>query len=105
MNQREREVLAEFANRLRVRFPDARIWAFGSRAEGRAVPDSDLDVRIVVSDLDEGIDREIMDIAWRVGFEHDVVISTVTHSRTDFETGPCAHSPLVRVIREDGVPV
>jgi hypothetical protein len=44
-----------------------------------------------------------MDIAWEVGFENDIVISTVTFSREEFENGPCSASPLVRNILKEGV--
>ncbi|MGB2819937.1 MAG: nucleotidyltransferase domain-containing protein [Phycisphaerae bacterium] len=96
-------VLRRLADRVRHRFPDANVWAYGSRARGDAAPDSDFDVCIVVDTLDEQVDQQIMDIAWEVGFDEDVVISTVTFSRREFTSGPMSHSPLVRTIRRDGV--
>ena len=103
MTQKDRRILKEFARRVRSRFPEARIWAFGSRARGNAAPDSDLDVCIVVDRLDEADDREIISAAWEVGFADDVVISTITFSREEFTTGPLTQSPIVQSIRRDGV--
>jgi predicted nucleotidyltransferase len=105
MNDRDNQVLQEFTQQLRLRFPDAQVWAFGSRARGEAMPDSDLDVCVVLDQLDEQRDREISDIAWEVGFAHDMVISTVTFSRQEFTTGPLAVSPIVASILHDGVAV
>jgi uncharacterized protein len=105
MINRDRQVLQEFAERVRLRFPEARVWAFGSRARGDAVRESDLDVCVVVDRLDEQRDREIIGIAWEVGFAHDVVISTVTFSQNEFVTGPLAVSPIVTSILHDGVAV
>ena len=92
-----------FASRVRQRFPSARIWAFGSRVRGNATEESDLDVCVVVDKLDDAIDQVIMDIAWEIGFENDVIISTVTYSGREFDKGPCSESPLVQNILSAGI--
>lgn len=43
----EGEALSEVVNRLVKTFDPASIWLFGSRAEGRARPDSDFDLLLV----------------------------------------------------------
>lgn len=103
MQERDRRVLELFARRVRERFADARVWAFGSRARGSATPESDLDVCIVVEVLDEESDSAVMDVAWQVGFDNDLVISTVTYSRDEFEHGPLSDSALVRTIVREGI--
>jgi predicted nucleotidyltransferase len=99
----DRRILEEFAKRLREHHPEAQLWAFGSRARGNADPESDLDVCAVIGQWTEAARKEISDIAWEVGFEHGLVISTVVFSREEFETGPCSVSPLVCAIHEEGV--
>ena len=54
--------------------------------------------------LTEAKDRAIMRIAWRVGFENDRVVSTVTYSQDEFERGPCSVSTLVQGVLHHGVP-
>jgi predicted nucleotidyltransferase len=103
LNDRDGRVAKEFAARVRSRFPDARIWVFGSRARGTPLPDSDLDVCVVVDRLDEEVDRAIIRLAWEVGLDEDVLITTVTYSTGELSAGPCTESALVRAIREDGV--
>ena len=105
MIEKDSRILRDFAQRVRIRFPEASIWAFGSRVRGDAVPASDLDVCIVVDRLDEAGDSDIMAAAWEVGFDADVVISTVTFSREEFTTGPLVQSPIVQAIHQDGVAV
>ena len=104
MAPRDQEVLAEFAAAVRKRFPEARVWAFGSRARADFTEESDLDVCIVVDHLDDVVDQEISHIAWAVGFEHDVVVCPVPFSRQEFEAGPCAQSSIVQNILREGVP-
>ena len=103
MTKTDQMIVQEFARRVRERFPSAEVYAFGSRVSETATAESDLDVCVVVSDLNDATDREIMSFAWEVGFEHDVVISTVTFSIDEFTRGPLTESPLVRAIRRDGV--
>ena len=59
-----------------------------------------LDVCVV---LDDESDSVIMEIAWRIGFENDVIISTVTYSKEEFEDGPCSESGLVQSILGYGI--
>lgn len=104
LNEKDKRVFSQFASSVQDRFPRARVWAFGSRARGDAAVESDLDVCVVLTKLDDSADKAITDIAWRVGFENDVIISTVTYSEDEFEKGPCSESPLVRNILTTGLP-
>ena len=105
MSDRDHRILKLFADQVRQRFPEARIWAFGSRVRGNATWESDLDVCVVVDELTDEQRHAIWHIAWEVGFEHDVVISAVAYSRYDFECGPCSESSLVFNILREGVSV
>ena len=103
MNKKDHEIFSLFASSIRERFPDARIWAFGSRVNGRSTEKSDLDVCVVVDTLNDTIDQSVMEIAWQIGFDHDLLISTVTYSREEFEHGPCSESSLIHTLLEHGV--
>lgn len=103
MNKSDQHTLRRVANRIKKEFPEARIWAFGSRAREDATWESDLDVCVVVKNLTPQRRRKISDIAWEVGFEADVVISTVAFSSRDFHEGPQSVSPLVQTILREGI--
>lgn len=103
MTETDRRILETFASRVRAQFPNARIWAFGSRVRDQAGPGSDLDICVVLDELTEDRDRQIISIAWETGFEHEAVISTITFSQAEFSSGPLARSPIVARIREEGV--
>lgn len=103
MRESDRATVAAFADRLRVLFPDARVWAFGSRTRGDAAEDSDLDICVVLDHVDAEVRRAVSHTAWEVGFERDVVVTTVVFSKEMFERGPASASPLVKTIRREGV--
>lgn len=104
MANRDRQILDLFAARVRERFPDADIWAFGSRARGDATWESDLDVCVVVDHLTSEDPYTLWNIAWEIGFEQDMLISAVPFSKDEFEHGPCSESPLVLNILREGIP-
>ena len=89
--------------RVHKRFSDARIWAFGSRARGEGTWESDFDIFIVLSEVDQKKDRWIRDIAWEVGFENDRVITTVLIDKEQFEHGPMSESTIVANILREGI--
>jgi len=103
MNERDRQILKEFSARVREQFPEAQIWAFGSRARGDAQPDSDLDICVVVDNLDFATKKALSYIAWEVGFERGLLITTVKYSRQQFEESPRVASPLVQTILKEGI--
>jgi predicted nucleotidyltransferase len=103
LSDKDKKIFDQFASKLRDKFPSAKIWAYGSRVRGNATVESDLDVCIVVDNLDDESDSAIMYIAWQIGFENDVILSTVTYSKEEFENGPCAESGLVRNILGYGI--
>ncbi|QQE64309.1 hypothetical protein GFS31_09890 [Leptolyngbya sp. BL0902] len=57
----------------------------------------------MVNELDRTTWRTLSDIAWEIGFQHGVVITTVKYSRQQFESSPHKASPLVHSILEEGI--
>lgn len=103
MSEKDREILSEYTVRVRERFPEARIWAFGSRARGDAAWDSDFDIFIVLDHVNQDADRWIRNLAWEIGFENERVITTVLIDKEQFEHGPMSESSLVANIFLEGV--
>lgn len=103
MADRDRQILDLFAARVRERFPDADVWAFGSRVRGDATWESDLDVCVVDNDLTPADHHTIGDIAWEVGFEHGLVIVPICFTHEAFERGPMSASTLVANILREGL--
>lgn len=103
LSNKDKKIFYQFASMVRNKFPAAKIWAFGSRVRGEATVESDLDVCVVLDKLDDESDSVIMETAWQVGFDNDVIISTVTYSKEEFEDGPCSESGLVQNVLGYGI--
>lgn len=104
MKSSDRQILDTLAQQVRARFPDALVWAFGSRVRGDVTWESDLDVCVVLDcPVTRQIKNWISDVAWEVGFGADRIITTVVFERQQFEEGPLSASPLIANILREGV--
>ena len=103
ISDRDRQILELFAGRVRERFPQAHIWAFGSRARGDAAAESDFDVCVVLDRLSPADDALIMHIAWEVAFDNERVFNTVLFTVEEFEHGPISESTLKENILREGI--
>jgi len=86
-----------------VKVIDMRI--FGSRARGDFQEDSDLDIYIELENNSSEIEDIIFYIVWKIGFENELVITTIIFTRDELENGPMKFSPIYRNIMREGVAV
>lgn len=103
MSPEDQKIFREFKTRIKGRYSEARIWAFGSRARGEATWDSDFDVLIVLNEVDRKADRYIRDMAWEVGFANERVITTILIDNEQFENGPMSESSIISNILREGI--
>ncbi|MEA3476434.1 MAG: nucleotidyltransferase domain-containing protein [Candidatus Cloacimonadota bacterium] len=78
---------------------------FGSRARDDFEEDSDLDVYIELENNSSEIEDKIFHIVWKIGFENELVITTIIFTRDELENGPMKFSPIYRNIMREGVTV
>ena len=78
---------------------------FGSMVRGDNDEYSDMDVFLEVEKLNQRIKDKILDVVWKTGFKHSIVISPLIFTRNDIEKSPLRASPIVKNIAKDGIAV
>lgn len=64
---------------------------------------SDIDVLIIVNSINVEVRKQISNIAWEVGFEHDVFIHTVAMSEYEAFESPAKSSMFLQNIYNEGL--
>ena len=71
---------------VRKKHPGACIVLYGSQAKGKAGPESDLDLLVLLNhEVSSEITRSIRDMLYEIGLENDLVISVIVRSLVDME--------------------
>jgi uncharacterized protein len=104
LNQIDRRIAQEFKEKLLVnKVPLSEIRVFGSRARGDFSPESDLDICLILRETSPEIEALISRLAWEVGFEHQVIITTVEYTLDLMLNSPLRESPFVKTINQEGI--
>ena len=103
LSDTDRRIVRRLQRRLQAEMTVLDLRVFGSRARGDDTPDSDIDVFVQLEACTAELRRRISEIAWEVGYEAGLVISTVVATRTDLEHGPMGANPLVLKVQQEGI--
>jgi uncharacterized protein len=99
--------IGEFVRRLRQDLPahlvDIRL--FGSEARGEAVPESDIDILVVVQPDDRrtALETQIVDIAFDVNLEFSVFVSPTVVTPAILNHPVWSESPFIETVRREGI--
>ena len=81
------------------------VYLFGSTAKGEATPQSDLDVLVVYSEIEErDVLRSISDLGFQIACEFDELIEPVVMSKEEYESS-LGSSPFLWEVLKFGVPL
>jgi predicted nucleotidyltransferase len=105
LSEKDKIIAKQFKEKLIELTPLVRVLVYGSRARGDSSPDSDMDIYIEIPRLTQKMRRNISELAWEVGYENGIIISTFVVTLFDIEEGPVGANPLVRVVNTEGIPI
>ena len=103
LTDNEKAALRELKEHLARDFGLVEMRLFGSRARGEGDVESDLDVLAVLERTDWETEKRIYDIAFDLDLKHDVVLSMIIYSRTDFDSPLNKACGFYREVQRDGV--
>lgn len=92
-----RRVATDYANEV------LSITLYGSQARGEAFPESDIDLFIIVRHDTPALRQVLVNLAWQVQFEHDVVISDVIRSVDRLSHMQITRFPYYQSIEREGI--
>ena len=105
LKDNELKAVLELRKALEERFRVLDFRVFGSKARGDALPDSDVDVMVVVDSYTPEVESVIDDLVFEINLSYDCFISTVIFGKGELEEGPLSESPLYKVVVEGGIKV
>ncbi|PIU57880.1 MAG: hypothetical protein COS89_03305 [Deltaproteobacteria bacterium CG07_land_8_20_14_0_80_38_7] len=78
---------------------------FGSKARGESTEDSDVDVLVVISMVDEILKTKIWDIAYQIFKDTDIMISPLVLDDGQYQRLDSHERLIVKSIKKEGIPL
>lgn len=100
LSEKDARIARKVKQRLSTITPVKRLIVYGSRARGKPTQYSDLDLYIELnSQIDTALRKKIREIAWEVGLDSGIVISTLVASER------LKGQPILKAIEKEGIAV
>jgi predicted nucleotidyltransferase len=101
----EKRALKELRTKLSENYSLVDFRLYGSKAKGTDIPESDLDVMIVLEVCSPIVESEIDDLIFNINLQHDCFITALFFSRSELDTGALSESPVYKKILQEGISV
>ena len=101
----EKNAVRELQTNLSERYALSDFRIYGSKAADTDVPDSDIDVMIVLEQTSPEIESQIDDMIFDINLRYDCLISAIFFSLDELQEGPFGESPLYKKAIFEGIQV
>lgn len=100
-----RAAITTYVDRLAAEYADQvlSITLYGSQAREEADPESDIDLLVVVRHDTPALRQALIDLAWHVQFDHDVVISDMIRNAAQLKQMQASQFPYYQNITREGI--
>lgn len=107
LKHKDAEALEDFAQKVRAALGEQllSLKLFGSKATGRATPDSDIDVLVVVREGSVKTEDQVLDIAFEVNLAHEIYISPRVIARATLDDPVWKMTPFLQALAKEGIPL
>jgi len=105
LNTKEEKVVAEFIEKLKSQFGKAvkMTLLYGSKARGDDTKKSDIDLFVLLDKADYKIRDKIVDLAFDLFLEHEVLISPRVISMNEYELLKRWETSFYKNLQKDGI--
>lgn len=80
-----------------------RVAIFGSKITGKATPESDIDLFVLVNRSDARLRNGVLDVAYEINLKHMVYISPRVIDRETFNNPVWSATPFLRGLKQQSV--
>jgi len=85
-------------------YPDVlKVVVFGSRVRGDFTGDSDMDVLVVISKTDIGLENEVVHILSELELKYDVPLSPAIFTMKEYDINKNMGSPFITNVEREGI--
>lgn len=106
LDEKTREIADQLKKLLPAKVKLHQAILFGSRAQGDAEPESDMDVLVILDETRTPQVRDaVSDCARQAGFDAGVLVASVCITREEWDNGPEAYSAFAETVRSEGIPL
>ncbi len=99
----EQRALHELKDKISKKYSVLWMKLFGSKARGDFDKESDIDVAIALEDVDWAIEKDIYEICFYVGLEHNLLISPILYSKKEIDDALTRATPFFKTIEREGI--
>lgn len=103
LSKNEQDALLELKDALSKKYQLLWMKLVGSKARGDFDEESDLDVVIVLQAVNWQIEKDVYEMCFYVGLEHDIVISPIVYSREEIEDSLTRITPFYQTVEAEGI--